>query len=302
MKIIELLNKIYFDRVVRAILKTPPVPVGNQKFIALSMVQSRDTLPYLLAIKSFARYMHPERIIVIADPTLSTVDRALLRSHVPHIEFREAAEFQSSEIPSGGCWERLAAIAEYSSNSYIVQLDADTVAIDYLPEVQKSMQENTSFTLGTEDVQPIISCSSAAQWATSKINMQSQNHIQVLCESNLDKIFDSSNYRYARGCAGFAGFAKDSINSEKLRYLSACFSDLVGSKWSGWGTEQFMSNLLICSSENARLLPHPKYCNPNRRKESTVFLHFIGYVRYTTNLYSKMAIKACNELMALGTK
>lgn len=298
MKITERLHRARFNWEVNAISKTPALSPGKENFIALSMVHHRDVFPYLLALKSFARFLQPARVVMVADPTIDAYDRAVLRDHVPHIEIRDAKEFHRDGIPKGGCWERLTAISDYAQNDYVVQLDADTVALRDLPMVRRAIRQAYSFTLSTEDVQPILSCIEAAEWA--KPRLDGQDHTQLTAEASLDRFDREGKFRYARGCAGFAGFAKGHINPELVRHISVRMSELVGSQWSAWGTEQFASNLIVCSSPNARLLPHPEHCHPGRMTDATAFLHFIGYVRFASGLYATTARQICRDLRLGG--
>ena len=294
MKLAERFHRARFDWAVRAMRGTVPLRPGSGNFIALSMVQHRDVLPYLLALKSFAHYLQPARVVLVADPTLDANDRLLLQSHVPHIEIRDAAEFRREGIPQGGCWERLSAISHYAKDSFVVQLDADTVALSDLPAVRHAINEKVSFTLGTEDVQPLLSCQEAA--AEAKKSIDGSDHVQLLAEASLDRFDNTGDFRYARGCAGFAGFAPGSISPEKVLHVSQRMSALMGDKWTAWGTEQFASNLLVCSSPGGRLLPHPDYCAPTRLTPKTVFLHFIGFIRHRTGLYAQLAQRVSRQL------
>jgi len=296
MKLAERFHRARFDWEVRALKDTPPLQRGSDDFIALSMVQHRDVLPYLLALKSFARFLTPVRVVLVADPTLDSNDRSLLRRHVPHIEIREAAEFQRPGIPKGGCWERLGAISHCNSEGYVIQLDADTVAVADLPAVRDALRNGTSFTLGTEDVQPIQTCAEIAAWAKGRLD--GNDHVQLIAECALADFDPECAFRYARGCAGFAGFARGSINPDRVLDVSRRMAPLLGDLWTGWGTEQFTSNLLVCSSPGASLLPHPAYCAPTRIKPHTVFLHFIGYARYRSPLYAQLARRVGQDLKA----
>lgn len=280
-------NQWRFNRSVRAMDDTPPLASGPLPLVALSMVQHRDVLPYLLALKSFARHHLPQQVVVVADPTLDESDRKRIRRHVPHVEFREAAEFQRQEIPQGGCWERLCAISEYCADSYVVQLDADTVTLAGLPEVESALKDGTAFTLGTEDDSRIVSCEAISAWARRRL--QADEHVQLIAEAKLADIEGADELRYVRGCAGFAGYPRGSFNYARLASLSVRMRRLMPEHWDKWGSEQFTSNLLIASMENALVLPHPRYCAPHRRSPDTRFLHFIGYVRYTTGLYAHLA-------------
>lgn len=286
--------KALFRWQVRSILATPPLKPGTEDFIALSMVQHRDVLPYLLSIKSFARYLQPARVVIVADPTLNADDRALIKGHVPHIEFREAADFQRDGIPIGGCWERLSAIAVYAQNTYVVQLDADTVALTDMPEVRRAIRDRVAFMLPTEDKLSIIPCSEIAEWA--KPRLTGRDHIQLLAEASLDRFDTAGHMRYARGCAGFSGFGPGNISSEQMMDISRRMAGLIGDVWWAWGSEQFASNLIVSNSPGARLLPYPNYCNADRYAPATVFLHFIGYARFTSRLYGKLARSISREL------
>ena len=299
MKLSEQLYRARFNWAVRALCRTPPLAPGHAPFVVLSMVQHRDVRAYLLAIKSFARFLSPHRIILVADPNLNQADRALLRHHIPHIEFRDAAEFHRDGIPKGGCWERLNAIAEYGRSTYVVQLDADTVTTNDLPEVRQAILDKVCFTLGTEDVQSILTSKEVAHSAQQRLTTQC--HAQLRAEAALDRFDTTGRFHYARGCAGFAGFSPGSVNPGLVHEVSRGMENALGLQWSAWGTEQFTSNLLVCSSPGARLLPHPLYCHPGRMVASTKFLHFIGYVRYQSALYAQLARQMALKLNAVSS-
>lgn len=295
MRLIERFNKVRFELAVRAIRATPPINPGDRELVVLSMVHHRDVSAYLLALKSFSRYLLPARVVMVADPTITEQDRAVIRGHVPHILFRNASDFHRDGIPKGGCWERLTAISEYAASSYVIQLDADTVAVAPLADVAAAVAAGASFTLSTDDNQSIGTTHATAQWAQT-LPRDGNEHIQLLAEACLDKLDPDNTKRYARGCAGFAGFAKDSITPEAVADFSRSMGSLMGPRWSAWGTEQFASNYFVANSDNARLLPHPAYCAPHRSNGDTVFFHFIGYVRYTTALYAQVAARVAREL------
>lgn len=283
-----------FERAVRDITDTPALAPGQTPYTALSMVQHRDVLPYLLALKSFARFLPPSAVVVVADPTLDASDRAIMREHVPHIEFREAAEFRDPGLPVGGCWERLTAISERVRDGAVVQLDADTVALSRPLEVAAALDSGVSFTLGTDDGQRIRGTHEVA--AEYRERLDEISHIQGRCESLLDRMDPEQRWRYVRGCAGFAGFAQGSFDRDMLIDVCARMRAQIGDDWKLWGTEQFTSNLVVASSPGSVVLPHPRYCAPHRRTADTVFLHFIGYVRYTTGEYARQARRVSAEL------
>ncbi len=290
------LNRFFFGLAVRGIAQTKSVRLGNQDLLVLSMVQHRDVLPYLLAIKSFCRYLQPARVVVVADPTLTAADRALMAQHILAIEFREQAEFRRPAIPQGGCWERLCAVAEYVRDSYVIQLDADTVAIGPMMEVVKAVEDQVAFTLGTENDQSIQTCSEISEWARGRLS--SHDHVQLVAESRLDGIDGAESYRYIRGCAGFAGYPHGSFDIETIALFSKRMERILPDRWSEWGTEQFTSNVIVASMSATSILPHPKYCAPHRRVAESAFFHFIGYVRFASPLYAQLARRISTELRA----
>ena len=296
MKLIERIHKIRFDWAVRGMRATPPLLSGSARYIALSMVQHRDVLPYLLALKSLARFLPPAEVVVVADPTIDAADRALLREHVPHIQLRDAAEFHAAGRVRGGTWERLWAIAEFAQHSYVVQIDADTVALRPPTDVASAITDGVSFTLGTDDGQKIQPTREVAAWARGRLD--GADHVQGLAEACLDRFDPQGHWHYVRGCSGFAGFARGSFDGARLMELSAGMQAQLGSKWSAWGTEQVTSNLIVASSPGSRVLPHPRYCAPHRRNADTVFMHFIGYVRHASGLYAQVAREVVADLAA----
>lgn len=293
-KVRTAINRRNFNRELQGILDTKPVHLGKVQLTLLSMVHHRDVESYLLAIKAFCRFIQPHRIVMVADPSITVADRTKIASHVLGIEFVRAEDYREPEMPQGGCWERLIAISEYVQDDYVIQLDADTVALADMDEVREAISESCSFVLATEDGQDFVSCVEAAQWA--KPRAESSEHVQILAEANLDRLPRAASARYVRGCAGFSGFAPGSFSRAQLRQFSQEMGVALGEKWSAWGTEQFSSNYMVSNSTKARVLPHPKYCHPGRERPETVFLHFIGYVRFNSGRYALAARETCTAL------
>lgn len=291
----EHLNRLLFQRTVKGILKTPPIGRGKNCFAALSMVHHRDVLPYLLAIKTFSHFASPERIFLIADPSLDEADRKILLKHIPHLEIREAAEFRRPSLPIGGTWERLSAIAVLCQEVSIVQLDADTMTFGYPEEVVDAMlTTNQSFIIRSEYGVEIQTLDVAAQYG--KESLLESNHIQAVSEARFTELKDFKNYRYVRGCSGFSGFGRAAICEEGLAELSISMQSLLGDRWNEWGTEQVSSNLLAASAPNSFLLPHPKYCNADGIDTQTIIAHYIGYARHTNRNYEYRTKAAFEKL------
>jgi hypothetical protein len=288
------LNKLRFKMAVRRVLDTPPLVTSADGPTVLSMVHHRDVLPYLLAIKSFVRHVPSSRIVVIADPTITAFDRTVLSQHIPALDLRDAVTYRCAQLPTGGTWERLIAIADEVSRNYTIQLDADTVTSAPLPEVAEATRNNRPFLLCTANGQTILSCAEVS--AIAKAEPLDEVHIQLLCEALLDKLEGPRQWRYVKACSAFAGFPLGSLDRNLLIEVSERMESIVGNRWREWGSEQVASNLILASMNRALLLPHPKYAMPHWANADTAFRHFIGYVRFASPLYAQMATAVSHEL------
>lgn len=291
---IEKARKYLFDKELRKILDLPPLVIGEGQCTALSMVHHRDVLPYLLALRSFARFVPLKAVVVVADPTITEVDRHILAKHVPGIRIEDASTHRIEGLPVGGCWERLTALIRESDSDYVIQLDADTVTLAEPKHVKDAIATDRSFTLGTYDLQARIEIAELSRWA--KTHCKGKVHIQLLCESKVFEVYHNEQKYYIRGCAGFTGIAKGKVSKSEYVDFSQRMRDAVGPRWSDWGTEQFASNFIIANTLNPSVLPHPVYCSPDRIDESTVFIHFIGHLRFTSDLYRRTASQVLGQL------
>jgi hypothetical protein len=299
------LRRDYFrwrhTRVVRGVLQTPALPAGNLPFILLSMVQKKDVLSYLVALKSFAVFANPQRIVVVCDPSIDLNDRALLTQHVPHIELRAADEFVHPEIPRGGTWERLLAICSYAEENYVVQLDADTVTVGAPGAVLNAIENRTGFVLGEEARQSLLSLAQAT--ANAKADHEGQSHIQGFAEACMAEVGLPASRLYVRGCSGFTGFPQSSGMLEQLLQFSIFMSNRIGrARWSSWGTEQITSNYLVANAAGTRVLPFPAYATPDAMDEGTVFIHFIGSIRFSNDKYEKTSRTAIQRMTASNSQ
>lgn len=277
-----------FNRVVRDVRRLPSLARGELPFILLSMVHTRDVESYMLAARSFARFLNPQRIVVVCDPSITDADRASMRACIPHIELRAATEFRHPELPVGGCWERLFAITEYARGSYVIQLDADTTALADMPEISDAIAGGVAFTHGERANQQTVSIAESVAFI-EKFALREKPHVQALAEYALRKLTPDMPQRYVRGCAGFSGFPPDAKLRERLLSFAAQMKALLAERWSDWGTEQFASNYLIANYPRAQVLPLPRYCAAVQSDPTTVFIHFIGYCRFTNLSYSRHA-------------
>ncbi|MHB1145665.1 MAG: hypothetical protein ACYCZS_12285 [Thiobacillus sp.] len=283
------LRRWVFSRQVRALLDTPPLQMaGGIAPLVLSQLQHKDVLMYLAAVKSFSRHLPPGEIHIVDDGSLTAADYALLKRHIPDIQFHELAKYREPGLPQGGCWERLIAIAHLSQTRYVIQLDSDTLTLAPINEVASAVQHGQSFAIGTWDRQEIEPATERAHTAQSRIGT-ARPHIQVLAEANFDRIQGAETLKYVRGCAGFSGFAPGTGKIELMRRLSGQLQALIGDRWLEWGSEQVMSNLVVANQPDAIVLPHPDYADCEKMcPGKTRFIHFIGTCRFKSGLYAKL--------------
>jgi hypothetical protein len=294
MSLAERFNRLRFEGAARGLRATPPVARGDRNFAVLSMVQHKDVLAYLLAIKTFALQARPARILVVADPSLDQADMEIIQGHVPGVEIRKGAMFQRPALPVGGTWERLAAIAAFNDECSIVQLDSDTVTLGAVDEVVEAACAGQTFILRPEPDEQIVDLVTAAMVGRQKL--QESTHIQAVAEAGLMELSGPERRRYARGCSGFTGFGRGALTPEALDDLSGQMRGLHGERWDEWGSEQVASNLLAASAPEAFMLPHPRYCNADHQTEATALTHHIGYVRFKTRAYENQAREAARTL------
>ncbi len=279
-----------FRRVARRARELPPLPVGHLPFVMLSMVHTRDVDAYLVAAHSFARHVPPQRIVVVCDPSITDADRATLRASIPHVELVRAEDFRHPELPVGGCWERLQAMAHYAHSAYVVQLDADTVTTGPLPEVLECILNDIAFTTGERPGQTRVSHQQAKEEAERWL-AEHDAHIQDVAELLLPEAVVSSRW-YVRGCAGFFGVVRiDDLLAQILEF-SREMRRLTGPRWNEWGTEQITANYVAARYERFRVLPYPKYGTPPRDQTLPALGHFMGSIRFDSDNYRKAAAGA----------
>lgn len=293
---IQRIKRDYFraqhDKVTRKVLATKPVERGELPFLLLSMVCARDVYAYLVAVKSFVFFVNPSRIVIVCDPTITDEHRALFTQHIPHVELRRADEFTHPDIPRGGAWERLCAIADYVQDHYVIQLDADTITLQSIPEVLEAVRNDTGFVLGEMPDTPMRLLPAVRENALPWI--QPGIHVQAIAETEMVNVGLPSDARYIRGCAGFTGFPRSSVMRETMLDFSRRMSDKLGSRWTDWGTEQVTSNYIASNMRGTVALPFPKYGTPDVATSETAFYHFIGSMRFINSQYevcSRQAIR-----------
>lgn len=289
------LNYRWFNFRNHAVFNTPKLTCDPNGPVVITQLCRRDLVIYLIAIKSFSQQIRPSHVYALDDGSLTADDRVMLQEHIPDLVFLELKDYRSTHCPAGGCWERLLAVAHLCQTHYVVQLDSDTITLGDICEVQNCIKQEESFVISVKDNQEIESMPSAI--ATARSHLLEGSGIQPLSEASFDQLDNYEALKYARGCAGFSGFAKGSTSRAFIEGISRQMHQALGEPWNEWGTEQVTSNIAIANSPKAIMLPHPKYANCQRIDDSvTQFIHFIGYCRFKEGIYTKTSQKVIAEL------
>ncbi len=292
------LGRAWFDFNCRSLLRTPPIHSNDDSLTLVSMLCHGEVVMYLLAIKSFcAQLGRYPKVVILNDGTLTNSDYAILQTHIPGVRIVLISEVAPDRCPKGSCWERLLLIGDLVKDTYVVQLDSDTLTLKSIAEVTQCIEANRSFTLLGDGSYPDIETMQSA-CLRSKTNMGTM--VQAVCERSFDQLPESTTLKYVRGNAGFTGFAKGSIVREKIVWFSDLMRIIANDKWDEWGSEQVTSNLLIANSQDAHVLEFPKYlsywAHANIPYQDASFIHFIGPYRFSNGFYVSSARKVIATL------
>lgn len=292
------MNRAWFDFKCRALLDTPPLPSNDDSFTLVSMTCHGELMMYLAAAKSFCHYLgSTPKIVLLSDGSLTESDQVKISTHFPNVKMMHIDDVPKGRVPKGGSWESFLLVTDIIQDSYVVQLDSDTLTMNPIPEIRECIDAGRSFTLlGDRSYPEIESMVDASRRARDN----SSTMVQAVCEKSFDQLPESASLKYVRGNAGFIGFPKKSIDRERVEWFSDLMRRLVKGKWDEWGSEQVTTNLLIANLEGAYPLPSPKYlgywAHADIPYDSASFLHFIGPYRYANGFYIKKAKQAIEAL------
>ena len=229
------LRELQFNRAARAVLETPRVKAADDGLVIFSMIGSRVLFPYLIAAKSLHVQLGQGRFAILDDGTLTATDKRVLREHLGEPVIYPIAEVELGDCPRGGCWERLLTLLELRRDTYVIQLDSDTVTLGPVPEVAAAIAAGRNFSLrGEADAEWLP----VAQIGYDFDTLADTAHVQSRIEALLERIESRLPQvrHYARACAGFAGFAAggntralaDAFSREATHLLGArSFSDCM---------------------------------------------------------------------------
>jgi hypothetical protein len=293
------LQRARFNFQCRSLLSTPPLQVNDPSLTIVTMLCHGEVVMYLLAVKSFCNQLgRVPNVVLLDDGSLTPDDYATISKHIPAANIVHISKVAPAQCPKGSCWERLLLISDLVKDSYVVQLDSDTLTLNPIPEIQECIAANRSFTLmGDRSFPEIESLADACLRYKSSTSPM----VQAVCERSFDQLPERASLKYLRGNAGFTGFASGSFNREKVEFFSDLMRPIANQTWDEWGSEQVTSNLLIANTPGACPLAFPKYlsywAHPDVNYEEASFIHFIGPHRYSNGFYLKSAKKMIAALL-----
>ncbi|MCE0493270.1 hypothetical protein [Vibrio salinus] len=291
-KIKRKLEKYDCEKQIKKVLDTPPSSYQkSDDVIIFSMIGKKYLAAYLVAIKSFLYWFNNVNVHILNDGTLDEEDYNILSYHIPGIAISHIADVDVGDMPHGGCWERLIKLLDLLQKSYVIQLDSDIVVTGPMTEISQYIEQKHSFTIGN----PRWSETASIQYISDIAKKWNSTHVQTYSEVAMPSLpmFKNTDFKITRGCAGFSGFPKGSVNKETLAKFSIQMEKAIGKeKWSEWGSEQVASNFLISTCSGSHILKWPKYQNflhpkSNEPIECSCLIHFMGTNRYDKGAYKK---------------
>jgi hypothetical protein len=278
------------ERAAQGILDSSPILSADDGVILFSMIGTAVLMPYLVALKSLHFHLQRGRVVLLNDGTLTAADRAVLARHCDNPVILEKSDISTSPCPRDNCWERLIAILDRRADAYVIQLDSDTVTTGPVPEIVAAIEANRSFTLagGADEAQ--YGFRSAGEIAAIfHADGPTTDHVQAQAEAAMATLPQRDQWRYIRGCAGFAGFARGNGGRALVSEFSAAMDERLVDTWRQWGSEQVASNFVIANDPDPVQLPYNRYVNhwSEPLPADPAFVHFIGTYRYKRGNYAR---------------
>jgi hypothetical protein len=239
--------------------------------------------------------------VIIPDHPLPQAWHDRLRRHLSDaVSIIPLAEIDVGRCQRGKCWERLLACLDLSREHYVVQMDADTLAIGDIPEVRQAIADNRAFTLA-EGI-PLQSFDEAAAWLKSHVPFPT--HIVDVAQSAFARHPQRARLKYIRASASFTGFAKGAVGRSMVEDFHLQMEALVGpARWREWGAEQVASNFVVANAPDPVVLPHPDYATigPKADLSRVRFGHFFGSHRFAGQRFARAGAALIRNLLMPAT-
>ncbi|KDM65590.1 hypothetical protein ACIDI_96c00040 [Acidiphilium sp. JA12-A1] len=286
-RIRDISNRAGLNRVLRRILDTRPIAASGKELLIFSAVSHHDLLMYLAAVKSLARFLPAPGVVALNDGSLTAADIAVLQHHLPGIRIVLGPDVNTGRVPADLMWQRLFWSVRLAEDAYVIQLDADTLALARPSALLDAIAGGKSFILGTSEcrsIEPIPT-------RTAAVLDNPSRHIQVTAERAMINLPDAQAKRYIRGSAGLYGLAPDHVHHADPENLFVAMNKLTNGRFIEYGSEQFAANYLVANAPRSVALPFPTYAVHDIRDDLTgaIFLHFIGSYRFHNGAYARAA-------------
>lgn len=293
-------NRWRFYRAARGITAVDPIHARDDAVRIVSSVSHLDLYMYLVALKTFQRFVPRGRPWILDDGSLSPDDIAVLRDHANPAEIVRLDDVAYGGGTKGVRWGILLTMADLAQDNYVLQLDSDTVTVADLPHVEEAIRRQRSFTLGTAMGTEIV----PARRASDNVRDIVSNHVQVVAEQAFERLSDVDRLKYVRGNSGLVGIGKGAISRASVEHFLQEMSSVLGQKWRERGSFQVASNFTVANAADAFVLPldEYRYYTPGADLGGARFIHFIGNSRFADDSYLKVAQSAVRGLMGVGTR
>lgn len=289
-KIIRLTREFLYLRHARGILDTPPIVPRDDGVILFSMIGTRVLLPYLVAIKSLHARLGRGKIVILDDGTLTAQDKAHLAHHLGNPVIHAFADVDVGPCPRYCVWERLLLLLDLRQDSYVIQVDSDTVTLGPVPEVIAAVDAGRDFTLKGEASARWLTVDEFVKTTPGLDPFSPNTHVQGAAEEILPQTSGAlpQPAHYVRACAGFVGFRPGGLDRKVAEQYSRDVEAVIGMEsWKRWGSEQVMSNVIVANEGEPVLLPYERYLNfwNEPIPADASFAHFIGTYRFHGGVY-----------------
>jgi len=303
------LNNVRFKFRARGVYRTPPTPCDPVAACTIhTMLGQSDLLMYLVAIKSFLRFLPLARVAAHSDGSLTPDDEALLREHVPGIRVvstGEANERAKKELnpfltewrARDASWRRVIDTELWCETPRRMIIDSDILTIrrpDAVLEWIAGGGGTRPLMFGATDPLP----AGPIPEGTGKRPIQNvfrERLAQFAAEAKGPPEF------YQGGTSGYYGCTREVSLAEIERLIRAGLAS--GVPMAEWGGEQCLVVYVLSTSDPIRLDVR-KYFNfaPEAmdRLNEVAVAHFYGTFRFYRGIYTRLAAEVVRDLKRFG--
>jgi len=299
-------HQAYFRFRTRGIHDTPPLPCDPAASCSVhTMLSMRDLPMYLPAVKSLLRFQPSVAVVVHSDGSLDDDTAQLLRRHVPGIRVILGPEADERARKTLGAdshllkwrshdasWRRLVDTELWCTKPKRIILDSDVLVLRRPEELIAWIEKGSGALLFGQppDTEPPSQSSNSTRL------------VQDVFREKLPQLAARLGLpgRFPQGTtAGFYGCERELPLDRVEHALGGCEAE--GLPMQQWGADQCVVIYLLEASGAKRLSPR-HYINFDPGCESLLdeahIVHFFGTYRYRRHLYTRLAARTANDLVA----